>query len=208
MERAGAQQVGCAGCASAAGRAAAMVSALTQGWRGEKNKLQEEVRQLQGLVASLQQQLARAKTGVGDTAQAEPAVATQGALSKTQKRLRSAANSKKKQADRKPKPVDMTRVVPDCVVEQMRLKPNFVQTVLTSYKPGDESDFPEAAYLHPKEAAQAKKDHQNIQETAKSDATVTEKTEMTKADRLEYEKMKKRAERFGVPLSCYWNGSR
>jgi len=39
-----------------------------------------------------------------------------------------------------------------------------------------------------------------------SDATEKEKTRMTRDERLHYEKMKKRAERFGVPLSAYWNG--
>lgn len=207
---AGVPQVVCAGCASAARRATEMVSALTQGWHGEKSKLQAEVRLLQGQVASLQQQLSMAKTGVGDAAQAEPATATQGALSRTQKKVRAVA--KQKQVEKSVEPVDLTRVVPDCVLEQMKLKPDFRQTVLTSYKPGDESEFPGAAYLHPKEAALEKAKHQNAQQQmvheVKSDATAQEKTEMTAAERSEYEKIKKRAERFGVPLSVCWGSRR
>merc|ERR1711924_361111 len=105
-------------------------------------------------------------------------------------------------------PVDMTRVVPDCVVQQ-GLKPDFRQTVLTCYKPSDESEFPGAAYLHPKEAAQEKAKHQEFKDSgATAGAVKDDKTAMTVAERAEYEKMKRRAERFGVPLSCYWNSSR
>jgi len=204
-ERAGVPQVECAGCASAAARAAAVVSALTQGWRGEKDKLEEKMRLLQEQVASLRQQLAAAQ--VGDTAKAQLPLTTQGALSRTQKKVRAAA--KKKQAEEKLKPVDLTRVVPDCVVEQMKLKPDFRQTVLTRYEPGDESTFPGAAYLHPKEADEEKRKHQEEQKGKASDANGKAKEkEMTAAERSEYEKIKRRAERYGIPLSVYWSSRR
>merc|ERR1712159_202912 len=130
------------------------------------------------------------------------------ALSRTKKKVKEAGKEKK--AAQESKPFDMTRVVPDCVVAQMGLKPDFGQTVLTCYKPGDESNFPGAAYLHPKEADQAKRKHQEAQKGRRPDANgiAKEKTIMTEADRQHYEKMKKRAERFGVPLSVYWDGSR
>merc|ERR1712159_982425 len=129
------------------------------------------------------------------------------ALSRTKKKVREA--EKEKKAAQESRPFDMTRVVPDCVVEQMGLKPDFRQTVLTRYVPGDESEFPGAAYLHPKEAAQEKEKHQQVRESLSSDANDGAKEkEKTRAERLEYEKMKRRAERFGVPLSFYWKGSR
>jgi len=73
-----------------------------------------------------------------------------------------------------------------------------------------EKELAQAKDTNPAQAAvtQEKTEPQVVDEfnPKQSDATEKEKTRMTRDERLHYEKMKKRAERFGVPLSAYWNG--
>lgn len=165
-----AEQIEAPPLVSAATRAATWLSALTQGWRGGKGQLQEEeVRQLQEQVASLQQQMATKESALDDAREKNRAVAL--ASAPTKKRSRS-----KKKPEKKVERVDLTRVVPS--VLQLpgvggRVEPEYGQTVLSHYKPGDDVTFPGAAYLFPKQATQEKEKQQNVHELKdqqKSDA--------------------------------------
>lgn len=152
---------GCAGCTSAAVRAAEMVAALTQGWAVEKTQREGEMNRLQEQVASLREQLKTKESALKEARENNRAVTLASAPMK-KKRSRS-----KKKPEKKVEPVDLTRVVPtDLQLPGVggRVHPEFRQTVLSRYEPGDESTFPDAAYLFPKKAAQEKTKHRHVHE--------------------------------------------